>query len=81
MSRHRHRIASIIFLSVLLFFMGFMLTDYGASMRVSGGHGESLIFASIPPRVVYHMGLVLAASSFFITYAVAIGQFIESRDM
>jgi hypothetical protein len=64
--------ASLIFLAVLFFFMGFALTDYGATMRVSGGHGESLVVPDIPPRVVYHLGLLSAVVGFFVQYTVAV---------
>jgi len=69
--------ASLTFLAVLFFFMGFILTDYGASMRVSGGHGESLVLPAIPPRVVYHLGLLSAAVGFFVQYTVAVSFFVR----
>lgn len=70
--------AVVMFLAVLLFFMGFVLTDYGASMRVSGnGHGESLMFSEIPPRVVYHLGLLSEVIAFFLLYSVTISYFAD----
>lgn len=69
--------AVLMFLSVLFFFMGFVLTDYGATLRVSGGHGESLVLPEIPPRVTYHMGLVSAVVGFFLLYTVAVSYFVD----
>ncbi len=69
--------ASLTFLAVLFFFMGFALTDYGATLRVSGGHGESLVLPEIPPRIVYHLGLLSAVVGFFVQYTVAVSYFVN----
>lgn len=77
MERINHHVqACLVFFALLVYVIGLMLTDYGASMRVVGGHGESLLFAAISPRVVYHTGLMAQVAGFFIQYAVAISYFI-----
>lgn len=75
--RSEQRKAATVFVAVFLFFTGFVLVDYGASLRVSGGHAESLLIASVPPRITYHAGLLTQFSGFFLLYAVAVSYFVE----
>lgn len=71
--------ASLVFLAVLFFFMGFVLTDYGATLRLADGHGESLVLAEIPPRIVYHTGLLSEVVGFFLLYTVAVSYVVNLR--
>lgn len=75
---NHHVQAALVFLALTVYVSGLMMTDYGASMRVSGGHGESLLLSTMEPRVVYHTGLLSQISGFFIMYAVAVSYFVTA---
>lgn len=57
----------LIFFSVMLFFMGLMLVDYGASFKDLPIFAQSLAFDHINVRVVYHTGITCLISSFVIS--------------
>ena len=60
-----HFKASVVLVAPFFYFLGMMLTDYGASMRIIGsGHGETLIFSHLSPRVLYHAGLLMSMVCF-----------------
>jgi hypothetical protein len=56
----------LIFISVMAFFLGLMLIDYGVSFKDMRGivAFQSLIFDNIDPRVTYHSGIMLVVSAF-----------------
>jgi hypothetical protein len=62
-----------IFISVMAFFLGIMLMDYGASFKDMRGivAFQSLAFDDIDPRVTYHGGLTLVILAFLTTSSLA----------
>jgi hypothetical protein len=63
----------LIFISVMAFFLGLMLVDYGATFKDMRGivAFQSLAFDNIDPRVTYHSGILLVVSAFLTTYALS----------
>lgn len=76
----KHTEAVMTFCSFLFFSIGLMLIDYGATMRISGGHGETLLFSSVPPRVTYHSGILLAIVAMFFVATVAVSELLTYVD-
>lgn len=66
----------LIFCIVILFSIGIMLIDYGASLKCFFEckglefYLQSLVFERIEPRIAYHLGLLLVISTFLITTGV-----------
>lgn len=54
------------------FFLGMMLIDYGATMKINGGHAETLLFSALPGRIVYHSGILLAITAYLVASALLI---------
>ncbi len=72
-----HARAAAVFAAVFFYFVGLLLVDLGATLRIAGGHTEALLVSAMEPRVTYHAGILSQITGFFILYAVAISYFVE----
>ena len=56
----------IVFGLVVLFSLGLLLIDYGATFKDSRIVMQSLLFEEISPRITYHTGIIIIIAVFLI---------------
>ncbi|MEM0265573.1 MAG: hypothetical protein QXP13_06275 [Candidatus Methanomethylicia archaeon] len=62
----------------IIFFLGMMLIDYGASLRciqyLYDAYLETLVFQRVEPRIAYHLGVLIVFTTFMTIIALLISK-------
>ena len=59
---------------IIIFMIGLMLIDYGATFKDANAYFQSLLFGRIEPRIVYHFGVILVLTTFFISQIIIVNE-------